>query len=169
MQCWTSGHCRRRSTRLACMPVRARASMLAAAASWDGLAADLRSQAASYSSVVSGLTSGGWRGPASASMAAAAAPYAAWMNTTAAQAEQTAARPRRPQPPTKLRFRLTVPPPVIAANRAQLAIAGGDQRPGAKHPGDRGHRGPLRRNVGPRRRGDVRLRRPSAAASQLTR
>src|ERR1700760_4502653 len=65
-------------------------SLINAAAGWDGLAADLRSQATSYSSVVSGLTGDGWRGPASASMAAAAAPYAAWMNTTAAQAEQAA-------------------------------------------------------------------------------
>src|ERR1700735_5027857 len=61
-------------------------SMITAAAGWGGLAADWRLQAASYSSVVSGLTSDGWRGPASASMAAAAAPYAAWMNTHAAQA-----------------------------------------------------------------------------------
>ena len=67
-------------------------SMITAAASWEGLAADLRSQAASYRSVVSGLSSDGWRGPASASMAAAAATYAAWMNTTAAQAEQAGTR-----------------------------------------------------------------------------
>ena len=49
--------------------------MLAAAAAWDGLAAELSSAAASYRSVVSGLTGGAWLGPASVSMAAAAAPY----------------------------------------------------------------------------------------------
>lgn len=62
--------------------------MIAAAASWDRLATDLSSAASDYASVVSSLTSGPWRGPASASMAAAAAPYVQWMNTTAAQAEQ---------------------------------------------------------------------------------
>ena len=96
-------------------------SMLAAAASWDGLAADLRSQAANYSSVVSGLTSGSWQGPASTSMAAAAAPYTAWMNTTAAQAEQTAAQAKAAAAAYESAFSMTVPPPVIAANRTQLA------------------------------------------------
>src|ERR1700757_1542428 len=96
-------------------------SMITAAAGWEGLAADLRSQAASYSSVVSGLTSDGWRGPASASMAAAAAPYAAWMNTTAAQAEQAANQAKAAAAGYEAAFSATVPPPVIAANRAQLA------------------------------------------------
>ena len=68
-------------------------SMLAAAAAWDGLAAELRSTAASYSSVISGLTAG-WLGPSSAAMAAAAAPYAVWMGGAAAQAEQAANQAR---------------------------------------------------------------------------
>jgi PPE-repeat protein len=96
-------------------------SMITAAAGWEGLAADLRSQAASYSSVVSGLTSDGWRGPASASMAAAAAPYAAWMNTTADQAEQAANQAKAAAAGYEAAFSATVPPSVIAANRAQLA------------------------------------------------
>jgi PPE-repeat protein len=95
--------------------------MITAAAGWEGLAADLRSQATSYSSVVSGLTSDGWRGPASASMAAAAAPYAAWMNTTAAQAEQAGNQAKAAAAGYEAAFAATVPPPVIAANRAQLA------------------------------------------------
>ncbi|WP_225341370.1 PPE domain-containing protein, partial [Mycobacterium sp. WUMAC-067] len=49
-------------------------SMLAAASAWAGLAEQLYAEAASYSSVVSGLTSGPWLGPASAAMAAASAP-----------------------------------------------------------------------------------------------
>ena len=95
--------------------------MLSAASAWDGLAADLRSQAANYGSVVEGLTTGEWQGPASASMAAAAAPYVAWMNTTAAQAEQTAAQAKSAAAAYETAFSATVPPPVIAANRAQLA------------------------------------------------
>jgi PPE-repeat protein len=96
-------------------------SMITAAATWEGLAADLRSQAAAYGSVISGLTSDGWRGPASASMAAAAAPYTAWMNTTAAQADQTASQAKAAVAAYEAAFAATVPPPVVAANRAQLA------------------------------------------------
>ncbi|MGO8967940.1 PPE family protein [Mycobacterium sp.] len=97
------------------------APMLAAGAAWSQLAAEMRSAAASYSSVISGLTSGSWLGPASTSMAAAAAPYAAWMNTTAAQAEQTAAQAQAAVSAYESAFSMTVPPAVIAANRAQLA------------------------------------------------
>jgi PPE-repeat protein len=81
----------------------------------------MRSAAASYSSIVSGLTSGSWQGPASTSMAAAAAPYATWMNTTAAQAEQTAAQAQAAVTAYESAFAMTVPPGEIAANRAQLA------------------------------------------------
>jgi PPE-repeat protein len=95
--------------------------MLAAGVAWSQLAAEMRSAAASYSSVVSGLTSGSWLGPTSASMAAAAAPYAAWMNTTAAQAEQTAAQAQAAVSAYESAFSMTVSPAVIAANRAQLA------------------------------------------------
>jgi PPE-repeat protein len=95
-------------------------SIVAAAAAWDGLAAELRSAATSYSSVISGLTAG-WRGPSSAAMAAAAAPYAAWMSGTAAQAEQAAAQARAAATAYQTAFAAMVPPPVIAANRSQLA------------------------------------------------
>src|ERR1700684_427821 len=68
------------------------APMLTAAQAWQGVAAGLHSAARSYPSVVSGLTAGPWLGPASASMAAAAATYVTWLNATAAQAEETAAQ-----------------------------------------------------------------------------
>src|ERR1700758_899641 len=95
-------------------------SMVAAAAAWDGLAAQLHSTATAYSSVISGLTAG-WQGPSSAAMAAAAAPYAAWMSATAAQAEQAAAQARAAATAYQTAFAAMVPPPVIAANRGQLA------------------------------------------------
>ena len=95
-------------------------SMMAAAAAWDGLAAELRSTAASYSSVISGLTTE-WQGPSSEAMAAAAAPYAAWMNATAAQAEQAATQARAAAAAYETAFAATVPPSAIAANRSQLA------------------------------------------------
>ncbi|OBJ01306.1 hypothetical protein A5660_24225 [Mycobacterium alsense] len=93
--------------------------MLAAAAAWDGLAAQLHSAAASYESVISNLT-GGWRGPSSTTMAAAAAPYTVWISRTAAQAEQAADQARAAVAAYENAFAATVPPPVIAANRAQL-------------------------------------------------
>jgi PPE-repeat protein len=80
-------------------------SMLAAASAWDGLAADLHSTAASYQSVIWDLTSAAWLGPASVSMTAAAAPYVAWLTTTAARVSRPPPRPGPPQPPTRPRLR----------------------------------------------------------------
>jgi PPE-repeat protein len=97
------------------------APMLAAGAAWSQLAAEMHLAATSYSSVVSSLTGSSWQGPASTSMADAAAPYAAWMNTTAAQAEQTAAQAQAAVTAYESAFSMTVPPAEIAANRAQLA------------------------------------------------
>jgi PPE-repeat protein len=94
--------------------------MLAAAAAWNGLAAELYSAATSYQSVVSGLTAGPWLGPSSASMAAAAARYVAWMSTVAAQAEQTAAQAKAAAAAYETAFAATVPPSVVAANRSLL-------------------------------------------------
>ena len=95
--------------------------LLAAAAAWDGLAWELSAAATSYQSTVSELTGAAWLGPSSASMAAAAAPYVAWMNTTAAQAEQTASQLASAVAAYETAFAATVPPPVITANRALLA------------------------------------------------
>ncbi|QUR67569.1 PPE family protein [Mycobacterium spongiae] len=96
------------------------APMLAAASAWSGLAAELRATALSYGSILSSLSSEEWHGPASASMAASAAPYVAWMSSTAAAAEQTAAQAMAAAGAYESAFAATVPPAVIAANRAQL-------------------------------------------------
>jgi PPE-repeat protein len=94
--------------------------MLAAAAAWDGLAADLESTAASYQSAIFGLVSGPWLGPSSASMAAAAMPYVSWMRAAAAQAAQAAGQAKMAAGAYEAAFAMTVPPAVIAANRAEL-------------------------------------------------
>jgi PPE-repeat protein len=94
--------------------------LLVAATGWDGLAAELSLAAASYGAVISRMTALSWHGPASASMAAAAAPYVDWINTAAAQAEQTATQARAAAGANEAAFAATVPPPVIAANRSQL-------------------------------------------------
>ena len=95
--------------------------MIAAAASWDSLAAEVSSAAGDYGSVISGLTSGPWRGPASAVMVAAATPYVSWMNATAAQAEQAADQAKAAASAYETAFTATVPPPVIVTNRTLLA------------------------------------------------
>src|ERR1700759_1281256 len=93
--------------------------MTAASAAWDALADDLYLAAVGYGSTVSDLTSS-WLGPSSLSMATAAATYVSWITATAAQAELTAAQAAAAVAAYEAAFAMTVPPPVIAANRALL-------------------------------------------------
>jgi PPE-repeat protein len=95
--------------------------MLAAASAWDALAAELGSAGSTYSSVVSSLAEQSWLGPASASMAAAAAPYVEWMGATATEAEQTGYQAKAAAAAYEAAFTMTVPPAEVAANRTQLA------------------------------------------------
>jgi PPE-repeat protein len=94
--------------------------MMAAAAGWNNLAAELATAAASHESVISEL-SGEWLGPASSAMAAAAAPYVEWMYNTAAAAEHAATQASASAAAFQTAYAMTVPPPLIAENRAQLA------------------------------------------------
>jgi PPE-repeat protein len=96
-------------------------SLVAAAAGWTGLAAELHSAAAGFHSVISGLTSGPWLGPASASLVAAATPYVAWLQNSAAHSELAAGQAAAAASAHETAFAMTVPPAVIAANRAELA------------------------------------------------
>src|SRR3984957_4443536 len=87
--------------------------------SWAALADNLYWTATSYGAAISDLTTS-WLGPSSALMAAAAAPYVSWISATAAQAEQTATQATAAVAAYEAAFAMTVPPPVIAANRALL-------------------------------------------------
>ncbi|WP_445160503.1 PPE family protein, SVP subgroup [Mycobacterium sp. Dal123C01] len=95
-------------------------TMMAAAAAWDELANELYTTAANLESVISGLTSEPWQGPAAASMAAAAAPQVEWLNTTAAQATQSSTQAKAAVAAYESAYAMTVPPPVVASNRAEL-------------------------------------------------
>ncbi len=95
--------------------------LMAAASAWDELAADLEATATSYQSVLAELTGATWLGPTSARMAAATAPYVDWLAATAGQAAQTSAQARFAAAAYEGAFTATVPPAVIAANRALLA------------------------------------------------
>ncbi len=96
------------------------ASLLAAAGSWDALSAELASTAESYESVLAGLDLQ-WRGAAAESMAYSAARYMGWLQATAEQTKQTAMQARTAAAAYEQAYAMTVPPPVIAANRALLA------------------------------------------------
>jgi PPE-repeat protein len=97
--------------------------MLAAAAGWHALAAELESTAVGYSAVIAGLTGQVWLGPTSMAMAAAATPYVGWLSATGATAGQTAVKAYAAAAAYEAAFAMTVPPPVIAANRSlKLAL-----------------------------------------------
>jgi len=98
------------------------APLLAAATAWDALASELQTTAASYASTISELTSSGWQGPSSVAAADAAAPYTAWLSSTGAQAEQTASQAQAAAGAYEAAFAASIPPPLIAANRATLAL-----------------------------------------------
>ena len=98
-------------------------SLVAAASAWNGLAAELANTAQGYSAVVLQLAGEEWLGPASATMAAAVQPYVTWLATTAGQAEQSAAQAISAAAAFETVFASVVPPPLIAANRAELVEA----------------------------------------------
>jgi PPE-repeat protein len=93
--------------------------MMAAGAAWNALADDLYLSAVAYATAVSDLTST-WLGPSSLLMASAAATYVSWITATATQAELTASQAIAAVAAYEAAFMMTVPPPVIAANRALL-------------------------------------------------
>ncbi|OBJ67918.1 PPE family protein [Mycobacterium sp. 1274756.6] len=94
------------------------ASMVTAAAAWDALTAELESAASGYFATVANLTGNGWTGPASAAMAKAAAPFAAWMHAVAAQTKLVAAQARAAAEAYEAAHAVTVPPAQVAANRS---------------------------------------------------
>jgi PPE-repeat protein len=97
------------------------ASMMGAASEWNALAAELNSAALAYDRVVNTLSSEEWLGQASASMAEAVTPYVEWMRTTAAAAEHAASQAMSAAAAFETAHATIVPPPVIAANRVNLA------------------------------------------------
>jgi PPE-repeat protein len=96
------------------------APLLAASTAWNALASELQTTAAGYGSTITELGSS-WTGPSSTAAASAAAPFTSWLTTTAAQAEQTAAQAQAAAAAYEAAFAASIPPPVIAANRALLA------------------------------------------------
>ncbi|OIN80705.1 PecA family PE domain-processing aspartic protease [Mycobacterium malmoense] len=96
------------------------APMLAAAASWDGLATELGTAAQSFSSVTSGLAGQAWQGAASAAMAQTAARYAGYLTEAATQAQTAAAQAQVVASAFESTVAATVHPALVAANRNEL-------------------------------------------------
>ncbi|WP_231971984.1 PPE family protein [Mycobacterium sp. E3251] len=92
------------------------ASLLSAATTWRRLAAQLRDAATKY--LVSAGLLDGLRGPAAMQMGDTTAPYVAWLQATAALAEQTAARAGAAADAYEWALAATVPPQTLVANRA---------------------------------------------------
>ena len=95
--------------------------LLAAATAWDGLASELGTAASGYGSVISELTDSPWVGPSSRTMLSAVTPFVAWLSSLSDLAEQTASQAQVAAAAFETAFAMTVPPPVIAANRVLLA------------------------------------------------
>jgi PPE-repeat protein len=95
-------------------------SLSAAATAWDHLAAELHYVSSAYRTVIAGLTTGRWLGPSSLSMASAFGPYVAWTTGAAARAAESAGQARLAVEAYEAAFTMTVPPPMVFANRAQL-------------------------------------------------
>ncbi|OBA57534.1 hypothetical protein A5647_23905 [Mycobacterium sp. 1100029.7] len=96
-------------------------SLAMAAVAWDNLAAELHQASASYRSLISSLTTGRWLGPTSLQMASAFGPYVAWTSGAAARAMEASSHAQLAVEIYEAAFAMTVPPPVVTANRVQLA------------------------------------------------
>lgn len=94
--------------------------MLAAASAWALIGDELRAAAVNHSHIIADLVAT-WHGPSAGSMTRAAAPLSTWLHTTATAAEQAAAQATAAAGAYELAFAMTVPPPLIAANRILLA------------------------------------------------
>jgi PPE-repeat protein len=95
--------------------------LMAASSAFNNLSSELSSNAASYESVISQLTGSEWQGPSSQAMAASAQPYIGWLNTTSGQLREAATQAMASAAAYETAFSASIPPPVIAANRATLA------------------------------------------------
>ena len=96
------------------------APMLAAAASWDGLAAELGLAAQSFSSITSGLAGQGWQGPAAAAMLESATRYAGYLSAAQAQAQTAATQAQAVVSAFESARAAIVHPLAVATNRNEL-------------------------------------------------
>src|ERR1700722_7277446 len=83
--------------------------MMAAAAAWNNLAAELNTTASASQSVISTLTDDEWRGPYAAAPGPAATPYVGGMHATAGAAQLAANQAVASAAAYEAAFAMTVP------------------------------------------------------------
>ena len=132
--------------------------LMAAATAWSNLAAELSTTASSWESIIGTLTGEHGRVRGRQRRRPRPSLTSTWLTTTAAAAEQAGAQASASAAAYEAAFhggRWT--PPVIAANRSLLAALVATNFLGINTAGDHGHRGPVRRVVGPGRDHDGHL------------
>lgn len=93
---------------------------MAAASSFSALSSELSTNAAAYESVIQELGSE-WTGTSATAAAASAQQNIEWLQTTSAQLAEAAAKASASAAAYEAAFTASIPPPVVFANRAQLA------------------------------------------------
>src|SRR5271166_2165806 len=96
--------------------------LLAAAAAWDGLAADLADSAASFANVTTDLTSSAFMGPSAAAMMVVATQYQGWLSAAAAQAYQASGQAMATAAAFESALAATIQPAMVAANRGLVQV-----------------------------------------------
>ncbi|BBX46078.1 PPE family protein [Mycobacterium cookii] len=94
--------------------------LMAAASSFSALSSELSTNAAAYESVIQELGSE-WTGTSATAAAASAQQNIEWLQTTSAQLAEAAAKASASAAAYEAAFTASIPPPVVFANRAQLA------------------------------------------------
>jgi PPE-repeat protein len=97
------------------------APLMAAAAAYANLGAEISTTATQWESVISLLTGEQWTGGGSAAAAAAAQPIIAYLTQTAATLEQASAQAMASAAAFEAAFAAVVPPPLVVANRTLQA------------------------------------------------
>jgi PPE-repeat protein len=97
------------------------APLLAAGGAWGNLATDLAETATAIHSQVTALAAV-WIGPSASAMTASATTYTSWLTSAAAAAAETATQATAAASAYETAFAATVPPALIAANRATLML-----------------------------------------------
>ncbi len=99
------------------------APLMAAAAAYANLAAEVSSTATQWESIISLLTTQQWTGAGSAAAAAAAQPIVSYLTTTAAALEQASTQATASAAAYEAAFMGVVNPALVYANRAAYAAA----------------------------------------------
>ncbi|MFV0493819.1 PPE family protein [Mycobacterium sp.] len=96
--------------------------LVAAATAWGGLAEELASSVASFTSVTQELTTSNWLGPSAVAMMSVATQYMSWLSAAAAQADLAASQAAATASVFEAARAATVLPAVVEANRGLVQM-----------------------------------------------